>query len=124
MRMNFQRSAKTDRSFLVLAKGHMAKALTGSGAEMIGIARQRCLAIRDGAFEVLHQITDRRSLVPSFSKIRRQSNDAGEYNLCLRQILALHRLHSSAKDSVHFQIPRPTPAPPEHCLGSGCKRRA
>src|SRR5918992_1753611 len=56
MRMNLQRAAKTDRRLAELADRHMAETLPGSGAEVIGIARQSFLAVGDGIAEVLHHV--------------------------------------------------------------------
>src|SRR5512145_1589596 len=97
MRMNFQRSAKTNRRFAKLAQFHMAKTLTGCCAEVVRVARQSFPAIGDRALEILSHVAHRRALVPSLCEVGCHSYEFTKKLFRFGQPVLLHCIDAGAK---------------------------
>src|SRR4029434_6029082 len=122
MRMDFQCAAKTHCRLAVLAKRHVAKSLSRRGAEVIRIARQSSLSVRDGTDEIFSHETDRSALVPTFREVRSNVDDARKFGFRFIELALLHRVYSSAKNPICFGISRAAPSSPQHRLRGSRQR--
>src|SRR5437879_1221815 len=117
MRVDFESFAKTDRRFAKLIKRHVAKPLSGSGAEVIGVARQSLLAVGNRTAKVLAQVAHGRALVPALGETGLKLDDTAKELFRVCQLLLLHSLDAGAKHSVGFRIARAAPSAPENRFG-------
>jgi hypothetical protein len=104
MGMNFERPAKTNSRFAVLANRHVAKPLTGGSTEVIRVSRQRFLAVGDGTCEVSPHEAYGGALISTFRKAGSDIDDACKFRLRFCQLSLLHDLYSGAKNPIHFGI--------------------
>src|SRR5712691_2741415 len=119
MRVHGQGAPKELRRLAELAQHEVAEPLAGQRPEVIGIARERLLAVRDRRLVVLGDIAQGRALVPPFREGRRFLDETVESRLGGRQVLALHRLDALGEEAVEARIAGAVPHLPEGTRGAG-----
>src|SRR5438105_15588437 len=110
MRVDFESFAKTDRRFAKLVKRHVAKPLSGSGAEVFGVARQSLLAVGNRTAKVLAQVAHGRALGPALGETGLTLADAAKELFRASQLVLLHSRDAGAKRPGGCGLSRPAPS--------------
>src|SRR5512144_3015283 len=123
MGVDLERTPEQRGGLAVLAERHVAQPLAGQRAEMVRVAAERLLTIRDRAGEILGHVADRGPLVPALGELRRPLDDPGEHAPRRIQVLALHGLDSLPEEPVHLRDSRVAPDLPERGFRPGHEPR-
>ena len=104
MWMDRQRAPKAYGGLAMLADRHVAKTLPGGSAEVIGISRQRFLAVSDGTRKISPHETDRSALIPTFGEAWSRLDHTRKCILRFLKLALLHSIYSGAENPIDFSI--------------------
>src|SRR5712692_6293931 len=113
VRVHIERTAEEVRGLAVFTERHVAEALAGERAEVMGLAGQKLLAIGHGGRGVAAEVAGGGALVPALGEVRRAADDVGEEGLGREQVAALHRLDAALEDLVDLGRARGVPHLPQ-----------
>src|SRR5581483_2649113 len=113
MRMHGKGAAEQTGRLLILADGQMTETLSGQGAEVIRVSRERLAAVGDRAREVPGQVAHGGALVPGLGEVGRRLDQLREDVRRPPEILPLHRLDALAQPPVELRPARLMPELPQ-----------